>query len=220
LQLRTDADPLVHRLKLPKQNRCDEWPVHARSRRLNFRVPSKLLRCPGRRICYMEIHSHPVIRLGRRWESGSAFSRELTNLSKRTRPQPTVTDSCYLVDLAIFFEAEQKLGIATVVAGFMDASRQQGLHLFVEGGFVALAVCCEQVCAPNGVTRSRRKPLAVFAVEEVAHHSSASFVRFFLRLAFFRIHGPLRCGIGLFGNAAGGTVVGKARFVGHQFEFF
>lgn len=64
------------------------------------------------------------------------------------------------------------------------------------------------------------RALAVFAVEEVAHHSSASFVRFFLRLAFFGIHGPLRCGIGLFGNAAGGTVVGKARFVGPQFEFF
>ena len=71
-----------------------------------------------------------------------------------------------------------------------------------------------------GVDNPTQMPLAVFAVEEVAHHLSASFVRFFLRLAFFGIHGTLWCGDGLFGNAAGGTVVGKARFVGPQFEFF
>ena len=64
------------------------------------------------------------------------------------------------------------------------------------------------------------KPLAILAVEEVAHRLSTSFVRFYLGLAFVSIHSPLRYGVSRFGYAAGRAAIGKARFIWLQFELF
>src|ERR1700722_16965784 len=61
------------------------------------------------------------------------------------------------------------------------------------------------------------KPLAVLAVEEVAHGSSAGFVRFHLYFAVVGGRALLLCGGGV-RFAARRTAVGEAGFVGLQLE--
>jgi len=65
-----------------------------------------------------------------------------------------------------------------------------------------------------------RKSLAILAVEEVAHRSSPSFVRFCQALAFVGVHPLLRFGASLFGFAARRAAVGKAGLVRPQLELF
>jgi len=64
------------------------------------------------------------------------------------------------------------------------------------------------------------RPLAILAVEEVAHRSSPSFVRFLQGFAFVGVHALLRYGAGAFGFAARWAAVGKAGFVRLQLELF
>ena len=68
--------------------------------------------------------------------------------------------------------------------------------------------------------RAIGKPLTILAVKQVAHRLSSSFVRFYLRLAFFRVHCLLRFGINVLGFTARWAAVGKARFIRLQLELF
>jgi hypothetical protein len=62
------------------------------------------------------------------------------------------------------------------------------------------------------------EPSAILAIEQIAHRSSPSFVRFFLILAFVGAHALLRFGVTVFGFAAGRAAVGKARLTRLQLE--
>jgi hypothetical protein len=64
-------------------------------------------------------------------------------------------------------------------------------------------------------------PLAVFAVEEVADGLSSGLIGFGLRFAFVGVHAALRHRVdGFVGDAALGTAIGEAGFIGLQFELF
>jgi hypothetical protein len=60
--------------------------------------------------------------------------------------------------------------------------------------------------------------LAILAVEQVAHRSSAGFVHFFHRLAFASVYAPLRFWFSPVGFAARWAMAGEARFIRLQFE--
>src|SRR5208282_3419796 len=64
------------------------------------------------------------------------------------------------------------------------------------------------------------KPLAVLAVEEVAHRPPPSFVRFHQNLAFIGVLALLRYGGIMFRYAARWAAVGKSGFIRLQFELF
>jgi hypothetical protein len=65
-----------------------------------------------------------------------------------------------------------------------------------------------------------RTPLAILAVEEIAHRPSSSLIRFHQGLAFIGVHALLCCRVNLLGFAALGTAVDKAGLIWLQFELF
>jgi len=64
------------------------------------------------------------------------------------------------------------------------------------------------------------KPLAILAVQEIAHRPSASFVRFDQRLAFVGVHALLGFEVNRVGLAARRAAVGKAGLIWLQLELF
>ena len=63
-------------------------------------------------------------------------------------------------------------------------------------------------------------PLAILAVEEVAHRPSPSFVRFLQSFALVGVDACLAHGLNLFGFAARRAAVGETGFIGPQLELF
>ena len=70
------------------------------------------------------------------------------------------------------------------------------------------------------VAEYKVRPLAILAIEEVAHRSSPSFVRFLQSFAFVGVHTLFRYGVSVFGFAARWAAVGKAGFIRLQLELF
>lgn len=61
-------------------------------------------------------------------------------------------------------------------------------------------------------------PLAVLAVEKVAHGLPPGFIRFRRALAVVQVHSQLRFGTSFLGFAAGWAAVGKTGFTRFQLE--